>query len=114
MGDSKAFAAEAGLRYVHDHEPGFARKKKGKGFIYVDHEANRITAEKILHRISSLVLPPAWEDVWICRHDNGHLQATGRDQRERKQYRYHSHWSTIRNETKFNKLVLFGERAAPS
>ena len=60
-------------------------------------------------RIKALVIPPAWEDVWICRFDNGHLQATGRDARGRKQYRYHAIWSQTRNQTKFEKLKIFGE-----
>lgn len=107
--DSSVFAVEMGLRYVRDDEPGFTRRKKGKSFVYLDDEGNKVSHDKTLHRIQALVLPPAWESVWICRFANGHLQATGRDDRSRKQYRYHEQWSTLRNETKFGKLSLFGE-----
>lgn len=106
----EAFARGAGLRYVKDHEPGFTRRRRGKGFIYLDHERARISNEDVIQRIRKLAIPPAWEGVWICRHDNGHLQATGRDVRERKQYRYHPVWAQSRNETKFSKLHLFGTR----
>jgi DNA topoisomerase I len=108
--DNELFAEEAGLRYVTDLEPGITRKKRGKGFHYLDPGGNRVTSDRTLHRIGRLVLPPAWNSVWICRHENGHLQATGRDLRQRKQYRYHQHWSELRNENKFEKLALFGNR----
>jgi DNA topoisomerase-1 len=97
-----------GLRYVTDGQPGFARKRRGKGFLFIDHEKNRITHDGTLERIRKLVIPPAWDSVWICRFANGHMQATGRDQRERKQYKYHSKWSEVRNESKFSKLLAFG------
>lgn len=103
------FARETGLRYVRDDEPGFSRRRAGKGFTYLDHQNCRISNDDVLERIRALVLPPAWDSVWICRFQNGHLQATGRDARERKQYRYHTRWTTARNENKFGKLKLFGE-----
>ena len=106
---NETFAKDVGLRYVSDVAPGFKRKRAGKGFTYVDYQNNRVTHDATLNRIKSLVLPPAWNSVWICRYDNGHLQATGRDQRERKQYRYHEKWNKERNENKFSKLETFGE-----
>ena len=109
LAEAEAVAQEFGLRYVRDRDKGFARKRRGKGFVYVDPANEKVTSDQILHRIKTLVIPPAWENVWICRFDNGHLQATGRDQRERKQYRYHQLWCKVRNETKFAKLALFGE-----
>ncbi len=105
-----AFAKEAGLKYVRDSDPGYTRKRRGKGFIYFDHKKLRIKDKELLLRISKLVIPPAWQDVWICTHEDGHLQCTGRDARERKQYRYHSTWSQKRNEDKFYNLELFGSK----
>ena len=104
-----SFAVESGLRYVTDDQPGFRRKRKGKSFVYLSGAGKPVTAVKTLARIKALVIPPAWEDVWICRYDNGHLQATGRDARGRKQYRYHAVWSQTRNQTKFEKLLVFGK-----
>lgn len=104
----EAFAEGAGLRYVRDDEPGFRRRRAGKGFVYLDHQNARISNEDVIMRIRKLAIPPAWQDVWICRHTNGHLQATGRDARARKQYRYHAVWMHSRNETKFSKLPEFG------
>lgn len=101
----------AGLRYVTDAQPGFTRRRVGKkGFLYLDDQRDKIRNEKTIERIQSLVIPPAWDDVWICRFVNGHLQVTGRDARDRKQYRYHEKWTEVRNETKFQKLSLFGEK----
>ena len=102
------FAAETGLRYVRDDQPGYRRRRAGKGFIFLD-RTKAIKDERTVNRIKSLAIPPAWQDVWICRQTNGHLQATGRDARGRKQYRYHAKWNEARNETKFNKLMDFGE-----
>ncbi|HET7422908.1 MAG TPA: hypothetical protein VFJ92_05050, partial [Gemmatimonadales bacterium] len=82
-------AASAGLRYVTDSAPGIRRKRAGSGFTYVGPDGRRITDEKALERIRKLAIPPAYTDVWICPAPNGHLQATGRDARGRKQYRYH-------------------------
>lgn len=107
---SESFAKDSGLKYVHDDQPGFRRRRAGKGFTYLDPQNARVSEEGTLHRIKSLVIPPAWEAVWICVHSNGHLQATGRDQRARKQYRYHPVWNQARNENKFEKLVEFGQK----
>ncbi|UWZ82043.1 DNA topoisomerase IB [Occallatibacter riparius] len=99
---------QAGLRYVTDAKPGFTRKKRGKSFQYFDTDGKRIKDEDTLRRIKSLVIPPAWTDVWICPAANGHLQATGRDARGRKQSRYHPRWREVRDETKYERMKLFG------
>jgi DNA topoisomerase-1 len=100
---------QAGLRYVTDARPGYTRKKRGKGFRYLDSDGKPIKDEATLKRIRSLVIPPAWTDVWICPSANGHLQATGRDARKRKQSRYHPRWRAVRDETKYERMKLFGE-----
>ena len=105
--DSKESAQAAGLRYVTDARPGIRRIKAGKGFRYVDPEGKTIKDEETLGRIKSLVIPPAWTGVWICTQANGHLQATGRDARGRKQARYHPKWREVRDETKYERMVLF-------
>jgi DNA topoisomerase-1 len=102
-------AKAAGLRYVSDDAPGIRRRAKGKGFTYVDTKGQTLRDPKVLERIRKLAIPPAWTDVWICAQANGHLQATGRDARGRKQYRYHPEWRTVRDETKFGKMTVFGE-----
>jgi DNA topoisomerase I len=102
-------AESAGLYYVMDGEPGFTRKKQGKHFIYNDPLGKPVTSPKQLARFKALVIPPAWSDVWICRRANGHIQATGRDSKGRKQYRYHPDWSEIRSLTKFGRILQFGE-----
>lgn len=100
-------AAEAGLRYVADVEPGLRRRRRGRGFSYHADPGVRISnADR--KRIAELVIPPAWTDVWICADDRGHLQATGRDARGRKQYRYHPRWTEVRDEAKFDSLAQFG------
>jgi len=101
-------AKEAGLRYVSDAQPGIRRKKAGKGFYYVDADGKRIRDKDTLKRIRALVIPPAWTDVWICANPRGHLQATGRDARGRKQSRYHPRWREIRDETKYERMLIFG------
>ncbi len=101
-------AEEAGLRYVSDEQPGYTRKKKGKDFEYFDTAGKRIKDETRLLRIRRLAIPPAYVDVWICPTANGHLQATGRDARGRKQYRYHEKWREAREETKYDRMVIFG------
>jgi DNA topoisomerase-1 len=103
------FAEEAGLRYVRDDRPGLGRRRSGKGFVYLAPDGSRVRDAGVLARIKSLAIPPAWKNVWICRSSQGHLQATGRDARGRKQYIYHSKWKDARNETKFSKLCSFGE-----
>ena len=106
--DPAASAREAGLRYVSDAEPGIRRKRAGKGFRYVDAEGKAVRDGETLQRIRSLVIPPAWTNVWICASPRGHLQATGRDARGRKQSRYHPRWRAIRDETKYERMLLFG------
>ena len=101
-------AADAGLRWVCDDAAGLRRVRAGKGFRYVDADGKRVRDDKTLERIRTLAIPPAWTDVWICASPNGHLQATGRDARRRKQYRYHERWRATRDETKYDKMVLFG------
>jgi len=102
-------AKAAGLRYVTDDEPGIRRQKRGKGFTFLDPQGKTVKDEKTLERIRKLAIPPAWTDVWICPRPNGHLQATGRDARGRKQYRYHANWREVRDETKFGRMIAFGE-----
>jgi DNA topoisomerase-1 len=101
-------AKEAGLRYVSDDVAGFSRKKVGKEFVFFDKKGNRITDETQTLRIRRLAIPPAWTDVWISPYANGHLQATGRDARGRKQYRYHPEWRHVRDETKYGRMIAFG------
>ena len=107
--DPEKSAEMAHLYYVSDVVPGIKRKKSGKDFTYIDIKGKVITDEKQLSRIRALILPPAWEDVWICAKPNGHLQATGRDAKGRKQYKYHLKWQKLRNELKFDKMLLFGQ-----
>jgi len=97
------------LLYSATSQKGYSRIKENGKFIYLDTRGKPIDSEKILERIAKLVLPPAWESVWICTKANGHLQATGIDAKGRKQYRYHPNWEKIRNETKFNQLYYFGK-----
>jgi DNA topoisomerase-1 len=101
-------AAAADLVYVNDSQPGITRQKKGKGFVYI-YDEQPLTDKKEIERIKKLVIPPAWTNVWICTKENGHIQATGFDIRNRKQYRYHPLWNTLRNETKFHRLYEFGK-----
>lgn len=110
MTETEQLLEENNLFYVNDTTPGITRVKNKQGYIYVDEKGTEITDEIILKRIRSLVLPPAWENVWIAYHHNAHLQATGIDQAGRKQYRYHSTWSTFRNESKFYRLLEFGKK----
>ena len=107
--DPPTVAKSAGLRYVSDTVPGIARRTEAKGFRYVDASGEPIEDEAILTRVRALVIPPAWTDVWICKHDNGHLQATGRDARGRKQYRYHARWRNLRDEVKYERMISFGQ-----
>ncbi len=105
-------ARAASLRYVTDGAPGIRRRKAGAGFHYVDPSGSAVRDAATLRRIRSLAIPPAWADVWICPSPHGHLQATGRDARGRKQYRYHQRWRAVRDENKYGRLVQFG-RALP-
>lgn len=108
--EPEAAAEAAGLRYVTDRDPGFTRRRFGSGFAYLDPDGKRIRRGPHLERIESLRIPPAWKQVWICIRSDGHLQCTGRDDRGRKQYIYHERWIEIRNQTKFEKLLLFAEK----
>ncbi len=104
----EASARRAGLRYVSDDEPGISRRRRGRGFSYHRPSGAHVEgAER--ERIEVLAIPPAWSDVWICPFPNGHLQATGRDDAGRKQYRYHEDWDEVRRRIKFNRLIPFGE-----
>ena len=107
--DPVASARAAGLRYTTDSRPGIQRIRHGSTFRYFGPNGRRITNPQELARIKSLVIPPAWEDVWICPDAHGHLQATGRDARGRKQYRYHSKWRVVRDETKYDRLIGFAK-----
>ncbi len=107
--DPKEAAEEAGLRYVSDDKPGYTRQRNGEGFIYFDTEGKRIREEQRILRINRLAIPPAYARVWICPSSNGHLQATGFDARGRKQYRYHERWREVRDENKYERMLVFGE-----
>ena len=102
-------ATDSGLVYVSDLEPGIRRRRAGKGFSYLDAHGKAMRDDDTLARIRALAIPPAYVDVWICRRDDGHLQATGRDARGRKQYRYHRQWQQLRGDGKFDRVVAFGE-----
>ena len=102
-------AGEAGLQYVSDDKPGYTRRTKRGGFEYLNTEGKRIRDEQRLLRIKRLAIPPAWTDVWICPSAEGHIQATGRDARRRKQYRYHERWREVRDENKFERLADFAK-----
>jgi DNA topoisomerase I len=108
MSDPRVAAEEAGLRYTSDARPGIRRVRCGKGFRYVDPEGQPVREGPVLDRIRALVIPPAWTDVWITTDPRGHLQATGRDARGRKQYRYHDRWRESRDADKYDRLAEFG------
>jgi DNA topoisomerase I len=103
-----ASARAAGLRYVIDDKPGLTRHKRGKGFVYRGSDGKPVKNATTLARIRALAIPPAYTDVWICPTEHGHLQATGRDARGRKQYRYHPRWREVRDEVKYGRLLAFG------
>src|SRR4029077_10888768 len=107
--ESAEAAEEAGLRYISDDRPGYTRKANDEHFDYSDTEGKRIRDEQRLLRIKRLAIPPAWTNVWICPSSNGHIQATGRDARRRKQYRYHERWREVRDENKFSRLADFAK-----
>ncbi|MES3021297.1 MAG: DNA topoisomerase IB [Pseudomonadota bacterium] len=106
--DAPAVAKLAGLRYVSDGTPGIVRKPFGKRFRYVAPDGKPLRDKEVLARIASLAIPPAWTDVWICARENGHLQATGRDAKGRKQYRYHPRWRNVRDDAKYGRMLNFG------
>ena len=95
--------------YVSNDEPGFRRERRHAKFVYVNARGAPIRDARILTRIRQLAIPPAYTDVWICRHANGHLQATGRDARGRKQYRYHAQWRQLRDRAKYDRMLAFSE-----
>jgi DNA topoisomerase-1 len=102
-------AAAAGLRYVTDTMPGIRRERRGRSFVFVGPDGSPVSDEDQLKRFKSLVIPPAWTDVWICAEELGHLQVTARDARGRKQYRYHPVYRQVRDETKFGRMLSFSE-----
>ncbi|UPG95007.1 DNA topoisomerase IB [Luteibacter aegosomatissinici] len=106
--DERAHAKAAGLVYVCDTDDGITRCRRGKSFQYIGIDGKRVTDEEVLTRIRSLAIPPAYTQVWICPHPRGHLQATGRDARARKQYRYHAKWRSERDRGKFTRILEFG------
>ena len=108
--DPRESARDAGLRYSSDKRPGISREPDGRGgFRYRDADGALLRSATEVQRIRHLAIPPAWTDVWICPAANGHLQATGRDARGRKQYRYHERWREVRDATKYQRMVAFGE-----
>jgi DNA topoisomerase-1 len=107
--DAAVVAAQtAHLRYVSDKRPGIVRERTSEGFVYRDPAGATIHDRDELARINSIAVPPAWTRVWICPHQNGHIQATGRDARGRKQYRYHARWRSVRDDSKFEHMLVFG------
>jgi DNA topoisomerase I len=110
MADPIVAAKSSGLRYVTDAIPGYRRKRSGPTFRYFDQNGKPIRDKEDLARIKALAIPPAWSDVWISPFANSHLQATGRDARRRKQYRYHKRWSEMRDQTKYERMLLVGEK----
>jgi DNA topoisomerase IB len=108
--EAERHARETGLIYISDAEPGIRRRRVGKGFAYIGADGRIVKDPKTLARIRQLAIPPAYTDVWICTQEHGHLQATGRDARGRKQYRYHPDWRSTRDEGKFSRMIEFGTR----
>lgn len=111
--DPRESAEAAGLRYVSDDQPGITRRRRGKGWSYHRPDGETIRDDEERRRIEELAIPPAWDEVWICQHHDGHVQATGRDAEGRKQYRYHPRWREVRSAAKFEHLLAFG-RALPA
>jgi DNA topoisomerase-1 len=107
--DPRAAARAAGLRHVTDRTRGISRHRAGRGFVYTWPDGSKMDDPEHLARIRALAVPPAWTEVWICLISGGHLQATGRDARGRKQYRYHARWRAVRDETKYDRMLAFGE-----
>ena len=107
--DAPAAAEQAGLVYVSDEEPGIRRRRSGKGFSFRNPDGTAVKDKETLERIKSLAIPPAYTDVWICADPKGHIQATGRDDKGRKQYRYHPRWREVRDSTKYERMLDFGK-----
>src|SRR5690348_6047849 len=108
VAESLAAARHAGLEYVSDATPGIRRERTPLGFRYRGPDGTLVRERATRHRIHALVIPPAWQDVWICPSPDGHIQATARDARGRKQYRYHPRWREVRDEAKYGRLRAFG------
>src|SRR3954452_22128188 len=102
------------LRRVDCAGPGIRRVRRGRGFVYLDADGNRVEEPDVLRRISELVIPPAWQDVWICPAPNGHIQATGTDVAGRRQYRYHDAWRTARDREKHERMLEFAATLPPA
>jgi DNA topoisomerase-1 len=109
IADPEDAAKSAGLRYVSDNRPGIRRKKAGKGFTYTRADGSKLAEKDVLKRIRALAIPPAWTEVWICPFADGHIQATGRDAKGRKQYRYHARFREVRESTKYEHVVAFAD-----
>ena len=107
--DYEHLAGLANLRYVSDYEPGFTRRRWGRGFTYKDATGQTVKDKALRQRFDDLVIPPMWSEVWICQDDKGHLQSTGRDDKARKQYLYHPEWDRVRDQAKFNAMIGFAE-----
>lgn len=107
--DYEYLAGLANLRYVSDNEPGFTRRRWGRGFTYKDAIGETVKDKALRQRFDALVIPPMWSEVWICQDDKGHLQSTGRDDKARKQYLYHPEWDRVRDQAKFNAMIGFAE-----
>ncbi|WP_333612966.1 DNA topoisomerase IB [Psychrobacter sp.] len=107
--DYEHLARLANLRYVSDDEPGFTRRRWGRGFTYKDASGKTVKNKALRQRFDALVIPPMWSEVWICQDDKGHLQSTGRDDKARKQYLYHPEWDRVRDQAKFAAMIGFAE-----
>ena len=107
--DYEHLARRANLRYVSDDEPGYERRRWGRGFTYRDATGNTVKDKALRQRFDALVIPPMWSEVWICQDERGHLQSTGRDEKSRKQYLYHPSWNNIRDQAKFDAMIGFAE-----
>src|SRR5690349_14819294 len=102
-------AQAAGLRYVSGSQPGIRRERAGDEWHYINAKGAPVEDAATLARIKALAIPPAWTEVWICPRPNGHIQATGRDAKGRKQYRYHPQWRAVRDATKYGRMIAFGQ-----
>ena len=107
--DPQVAAGSAGLRYISDDSTGIVRHRAGKSFFYTDAGGAKLRDRATLRRIKALAIPPAWEQVWICPHDNGHIQATGVDAKGRKQYRYNDEFRALRESAKFEHILIFAQ-----
>jgi DNA topoisomerase-1 len=110
LADAAASARAAGLHYVNDERPGIRRRRCGKGFCFYTPDGKKITDEETLRRIRALAIPPAYTNVWIAPDPLGHIQATGRDAKGRKQYRYHPRWREVRDAVKYDRMIAFAEQ----